>query len=326
MSLPVRTGKIKEPAKILIYSPEGFGKSTLLAHAPDPVFIDADAGSGQLDVPRFLFRPDDELRGHVPLSYEDILHAVRTLRTAEHKYQTVVFDTIDVIEKMIHAYVVKRDGASPDGEKEQAPGIESYGFGRGYTVALDEARNLFNEIELLRTERRMTIGILGQMSVRKFEPPTGQGYERYEMRVHKSLAGFLREWCHIVGFGHFDDHAEKLDKKNKLAKAKGFDTGRRLIEFRRKATHDAKSRYALPDTIELTMGDPWAPFAKALSDAQNMTVDQLIEAIQKECERVGDPEVNKNVEKYVTGRQPEVLHEVLSQLREKQSKEEANNE
>lgn len=316
---------LKEPPKILLYTPEGFGKSTFANSAPKSIFLDADAGSGQMAANRYPFYPEypeNDVRRYRPLKLEDIREAIADLTGSPHEFSTCVFDTVDVIEKFIHTFVVARDKAVPDGDKEHAPGISSYGYGKGYDVALDEWIVLCNEIERLRLERGMTIIMLSQMSIKKFEPPHGAAFERYEMAIDKKSAAFLRRWCHVVGFGHFDDHAEKLDKKNKLAKAKGFDTGRRLIEFRRKATHDAKSRYALPDTIELTMGDPWAPFAKALSDAQNMTVDQLIEAIKAECVRVDDPKVNENVQKYIEGRKPEVLHEVLSQLREKPSKNE----
>ena len=46
-------GKIPCPKKVLIYGPEGIGKSTFAAHFPDPVFIDTEGSTKDMDVARF---------------------------------------------------------------------------------------------------------------------------------------------------------------------------------------------------------------------------------------------------------------------------------
>ena len=37
-------GKIKKAKKVVIYGPEGIGKSTFASKFPDPVFIDTERG------------------------------------------------------------------------------------------------------------------------------------------------------------------------------------------------------------------------------------------------------------------------------------------
>lgn len=43
-------GKIPSAKKVVIYGPEGIGKSTFASHFPDPVFIDTEGSTNAMDV------------------------------------------------------------------------------------------------------------------------------------------------------------------------------------------------------------------------------------------------------------------------------------
>ena len=45
-------GKIKSAQKIVVYGPEGIGKSTFASKFPDPLFIDTEGSTKHLDVAR----------------------------------------------------------------------------------------------------------------------------------------------------------------------------------------------------------------------------------------------------------------------------------
>ena len=45
-------GKIQKAKKVVIYGPEGIGKSTLASKFPDPVFIDTEGSTAAMDVAR----------------------------------------------------------------------------------------------------------------------------------------------------------------------------------------------------------------------------------------------------------------------------------
>ena len=51
-------GKIIRSIKILIYGIGGIGKSTIASYFPDPVFIDLEGGTTNLDVKRIPKPPD----------------------------------------------------------------------------------------------------------------------------------------------------------------------------------------------------------------------------------------------------------------------------
>ena len=56
--LNITSGRIVRPQKIVIYGPEGIGKTSLAAQCEDPVFIDTEGGTAHLDVRR-LQKPQD---------------------------------------------------------------------------------------------------------------------------------------------------------------------------------------------------------------------------------------------------------------------------
>lgn len=49
----ITTGTIKAALKVVIYGQEGVGKSTFASKFPNPVFIDTEGSTKQLDVARF---------------------------------------------------------------------------------------------------------------------------------------------------------------------------------------------------------------------------------------------------------------------------------
>ena len=50
--LNIIEGKEKRPLKIVIYGPEGIGKSSLASKMPFPLFIDTEGSTSSLDVRR----------------------------------------------------------------------------------------------------------------------------------------------------------------------------------------------------------------------------------------------------------------------------------
>lgn len=306
----VKKTRIKEAPRILVFGGEGVGKSTLAAHAPDPIWLDIEGGSGRLDVVRYPFH--DGPNGHVPQTYADVLAALDDLLTGTHSFQTVVIDTLDRLESLLWKDLLAKD------TKYKPKSIEEYGggYGKGYVAALDEWRAFALKMDRLRHERGMTVLLLAHSHIKAFKGPMTDSYDRYTMRMNEKAAGFLKEWCDVVGFACHEDSVSTMFTDEKL---RGVSTGRRLLKFKREAAHDAKTRYALPDQIEMVLGNPWEPLAKALSDAQDMTADQLRAAIQAECVRVGDDILTAKATGLVDAANGDVatLQRILEKMRSK---------
>lgn len=258
----VTRGKINRPLKTLLYGVEGVGKTTFAAMAPDTIFIAAEDGTAQLDVARF---PE-------PRSWQDVLDAIEELTTGQHSFKTLAIDTLDWLEPVLWAAICKRDGQRD---------IESYGYGKGYTAALDEWRVFLAALERMCSQRSMGVIMLAHSWVKPFKNPEGEDFDRYEMKLNNKAAGLLKEWCDTVLFARYETFAVK-DQKTK--RVRGVSSGARVVHTVRTAAYDAKNRHDLPETMPLDYeAYAEATVAKAPADAATLTarIEQLL---------VGQPE------------------------------------
>jgi hypothetical protein len=253
----VTRGVLEQPHRICVYGPEGVGKTTFAATAPEPIFVGAEDGSGALDVARFP-RPE---------SWADILDAVDALTAGGHAYRTLVLDSLDWAEPLLWAHVCARAGKAS---------IEDFGFGKGYVEALSESRVLLGAIERMQRETGMHVVVIAHAQLRKFANPSGEDWDRWTTKTNEKLGGAVREWCDCVLFAHFEQFSTSID-----GRAKGVSTGRRVMATTKTAAWDAKNRYALPDELELS----WLAFAKSI-ERNRKAAAEIRAAIASEPEKL----------------------------------------
>jgi len=275
------------PNRYVLYGEPGAGKSTLASGSPSPIWLDADDGSARLDVSRYPFR--DGEGGHVPRTYTEILAAIDDLIGSPHDFKTLVIDTVDRVEKLIWQHMVARDSART-GKGERIESIESYGYGKGFNIALEQWIELCSKLDRLRNVRGMSIVLIAHATVKSFKNPVGEDYDRYQPALNDKASGFLKGWADVTGFVCHDDNGAKELGAGKYARAKGFSTGRHLLKLAHNAAFDAKNRLSLPDEVEIDIADPWAPFAQAVEDAYENEIPKILASIAAECERIGDEE------------------------------------
>src|SRR5690606_20177036 len=87
----IERGRRPMPPRLMVFGPEGIGKSTLGAQTPKPIFVQTEDGLGQIDADRF------------PLAstYHEVVRALQDLHEQEHEYETVVIDSIDWLERLL---------------------------------------------------------------------------------------------------------------------------------------------------------------------------------------------------------------------------------
>jgi DNA polymerase III delta prime subunit len=255
-------GKLEAPYRILLYGPEGVGKSTFGADAPSPIFIGAEDGTRHLDVARFP----------APETVQDVFEAVRVLTADAHEYQTLVLDTLDWVEPLIWREVCRRDNVS---------NIEEVGGGymKGYTVAVDEWRKLVAALERLQATKRMHVVLLAHSHIKTFKNPEGEDYDRYEIKLHPKASGLVKEWCEAVLFAR----EETLVHKAKGKRPKGVGVGARIIYTERSGAYDAKNRYTMPAEIPLS----WADFDAAVKAGRVAPAEDLRSEILRKAKELG---------------------------------------
>lgn len=238
----VVSGRLVKPIRVLIYGVEGVGKSSFAAAAPSPIFLGAEDGTSELDVARF---PE-------PRTWDDALEAIAELTVAEHAYKTLALDTLDWLEPLCWERVCrgKKDKA---GKKIES--IEDFGYGKGYTAALDQWRLLLAALERLRNARQMHMVLIAHSQIKDFKNPSGDDFDRYQLKLHQKAGGLVREWCDAVLFAQHETFTAEKD-----GRVRGISSGARIIHTERTAAWDAKNRYDLPEKLPLD----WESFDEAV--------------------------------------------------------------
>lgn len=236
----VKRGRVERPPVVLLYGTEGVGKSSWAASAPEPIFLDLEGGTDRLDVARFP----------KPESWEDVLFAIQSLTLDQHEYRTLVVDTLDALEPLCWAHVCAL---------AKQPDIEAFGYGKGYTAALDQWRVFTAALERLTRQRGMGIILIAHSWIRPFKNPEGDDFDRYELKLNLKAGGFLKEWSEAVLFARYETFAHK-DSKTK--RVRGVSSGDRVLHTVRTAAYDAKNRYFLPERMPLL---DWQAFVDAVA-------------------------------------------------------------
>lgn len=238
----VTRGKLKEAERVVIYASEGWGKSTLASLFPNPLFIDIEGSTAQLDVAR---APHCD-------SWALLMGTISSLTKDRAGFETLVIDTGDWAERMCSASVCAK------GQKE---GIEDFGYGKGFVYLAEEWGRFLDALTIL-SKTGMHIVILAHATTRKFELPEEEGaFDRYEMKLAKGIAPLCKEWATMLLFGAFKTIVE-VDDKTKKAKGHG---SKRVIRTEHAAAWDAKNRHGLPAEIAIVDKVLPAPLAAIFS-------------------------------------------------------------
>ncbi len=238
----ITRGRHHEPDRVLIYGIEGVGKSTMGADAPNPIFIAAEAGVHHLDVAKF---PQ-------PTSYGEVMDCLRVLYAEDLGYRTLVIDTIDFVDDLVHAHARAESGMTE--EKWVA-------YGAGVKVAKPYHAALLAALEALRARRRMEVILIAHAQTKRFENPSGPDYTRYSVNLQgDATVTMYSRWVDSLLFFHFEDLVKKGEG---IEKNKGVSTGKRLLHTKRVAAWDAKSRWEIPEEIEVPKEGPYGVYAEA---------------------------------------------------------------
>lgn len=226
----VKTGRDLRPPRIVLYAPEGLGKSTFAASAPAPIFIPTEDGLGSLDVARFpLVETVDQVR-----------EALGTLYENEHKYQTVVIDSLDWLEALIVKEIESKHDA-----KELA-------YGKANILVANVWSELLAGLTALRNDRGMAVILIAHCQIKRFDSPETEPYDRYGLKLIDRSSALVREWADAVLFANYKTVIRKSDVGFSKEISRGVTTGERLLHTNEKPAYQAKNRYSLPDTLPLS--------------------------------------------------------------------------
>ena len=238
------TGPRSGPRRIMIYGTAGIGKSTFATCAPAPIVVQTEDGLGGIDCHRFP----------VAQSLDAVMASLATLYQEQHNYQTVVIDSLDWLERLIHAQVCAL---------KQVASIEDIGYGKGYTFAIQHWRDVLDGLTALRERRGMTVVLIAHARIERFENPETEAYDRYVPRLHKTASALVSEWCDEVLFATYRVFTKATEEGFNQKRVQGLGSGERVLRATERPSHLAKNRLNLPDELPLA----WSEFAKFLPGA-----------------------------------------------------------
>lgn len=309
--LNISRGKIAKAQKVVIYGPEGIGKSTFLSKFPGVIFIDTEGSTAHMDV----YRTDR------PTSWALLISQVTALRDhppQNGEFKTLAIDTADWAEKLCTASTCA---------KYKVSGIEDFGYGKGYTYNAEEFGRLLNLLQDL-VDKGINVAISAHAMMRKFEQPDEMGaYDRWELKCDKRISAMLKEWADMVLFANYETYVISPDNKMEKKKATG---GKRVMHTTHHACWDAKNRFRLPDKVEFSFDSiagfiPGTPECVATQSPaketppveihypENCTVQELKTTLNKLHEEVVEQQEN-DVPFYDTDDIPDYVPKALADL------------
>lgn len=245
-----KTG-IARPPRIVVYGTHGIGKSTFAAQAPNPVFIQTEEGLDAINVTAFP----------VCQSYDDMMEAIGSLASEDHEFGTVVLDSADWAEQLVHKKVAADNNVAT---------IDAIGYGRGYKAATEYWRQMLDGFDHLRSDKGMQVILLAHTQVKRFDDPLADPYDRYQLDLHHGSASLISEWCDILCFANQQYSTVKSDVGFNQKVTRAIGTGNRVLYTQERPGWQAKSRWPLPDMLPLD----YTKFADALGNAMTQVTGE----------------------------------------------------
>lgn len=255
------SGKRPGPRKLLLYAPHGVGKSSFAANAPNPLFLDIEQGTHDLDVARW----DESIT-----SFAQFKYILDWVHSTDHGFSTLVIDTIDWLEKLIFAEIANAASVQA---------VADIDFGKGFPRAIPRWEAVLNKLDAIKRDRRMGIILLGHARVEKVSNPEGTQFDRYAPDLwtnarNEGVGNMVQEWCDEVFFAR--------KKRFIRTEGKGFNehgvavgTEEREILTSDSAWASAKNRLSMPAIIPMPQDNPWGVYRQYIA-ANRPTVSEQV--------------------------------------------------
>ncbi|MCM1024758.1 MAG: ATP-binding protein [Prevotella sp.] len=235
MNIKISNGIVQSKQKVVIYGPEGIGKSTLASKFPRPLFIDTEGSTNKLNVQRFEEKPS---------SWAMLKNYIEYVKQNPDICDTLVIDTMDWAERLCVESVLAAHGKK---------GIEDFGYGNGYTYAAEEIGRFLNMLQELIDKNICNVVLTAHSQIKHFEQPDEMGsYDRYELKLGKKTTSqtspLVKEWADMILFCNYETFAVAADKEGKKFKGQG---GQRVMYTSHHPCWDAKNRDRLPEKLPM---------------------------------------------------------------------------
>ena len=295
MNFNITSGVIPSALKIVVYGPEGIGKSTFASCFPNALFIDTEGSTKYLSVNRL---PS-------PTSWQMLKDEIKYVELNPTVCDTLVIDTFDWAESHCVKYVC---------DKANKKGIEDFGYGKGYIYEKEEIARLLHSLDDV-VAQGIHVVLTAHAQLRKIEQPENEGsYDHWELKLGQKtgsvISPMVKEWADMVLFANYKTVVIAQDDNGQKHKAKG---GRRVMYTAHSPWWDAKNRFGLPEEMDFLFGN----IAGVLVPREQLGTEKAVETVYAQKTEAMDAayrEQQSRVEAFVE--EPPVVPEPAPPARE----------
>ena len=162
------------------------------------------------------------------------------MATEEHKYQTLVVDSLDWLESLIHKKIC---------QEKRVSSISDIGYGAGYNASLKYWNEYLDMTNYLRTNKKMMIVQIAHSQVTDYKSPDSEAYSKHIIKMHKSASALIKERSDIIIFVNTvlaTKNEENFGTKRKIA----IGGDERVLYTHDKNSNECGTRYhGMPQEI-----------------------------------------------------------------------------
>ena len=231
--MKITKGKQKSNMRMVMYAPEGSGKSTFAAQFSKGIFMDVEGSTEDMDVQRVT-----------PPTWGQVLNMLDQFSKDSQGFEHLIIDTADWCQRLAVENICMLNNWDTISQKND--------YGYSYNL-LGEAWGKFIN-KLTDVSKKMSVIVLCHSHLTKFESPEENGsYDRYSLKLictpKYDMSAMLKEWAKMVLFVNYKTEVVEINKKKK---AQG---GKRVMYTTHTPYWDAKNRFNLPGEMPFEIKD-----------------------------------------------------------------------
>lgn len=238
----IMTQTPEEAPLVMVFSLNGYGKSSFIASARNPFVIDAEQ----------KFKTEKQASIYRPENLDDITGVLNFLLNQEKLENGIIaIDTLDWIEQQIHNAILKENPGASNIIDDK---IKELNFQKGYLVAANRFLGvIYPLLDAIRKKHHMPIVIGAQCAeIKQDDADKDTSYKMKDLRVQEKLADLVSDLMEAKVYLNKREHVVK--------KGEVIPTEERFLVTRRVKGINAKNNLHLPAEIPISYSNGWNDF------------------------------------------------------------------